>query len=77
MASGGFGTDGQLAIKTDVAVDFIGDKLGVPASVRNTQAERAVLMEEMQAQQATMAVAQAQAMQAGAMPPDAMAQGAM
>jgi hypothetical protein len=65
-----FGTDGQLAIKMDAAVDFIGDKLGVPAAVRNSQAERAVLMEEMQAQQATMAMAQAQAMQAGAMPPE-------
>ena len=70
MNSGGFGTDGQLAIKTDAAVDFIGDKLGVPMAVRNTQAERAVMMEEMQAQQATMAMAQAQAMQAGAMPPE-------
>jgi hypothetical protein len=66
----GFGTDGQLAIKTDAAVDFIGDKLGVPASVRNTAPERAVLMEELQAQQATMAMAQAQAMQQGAMPPE-------
>jgi hypothetical protein len=78
MNSGGFGTDGQLAIKTDVAVDFIGDKLGVPMAVRNTQAERAVMMEEMQAQQATMAMAQAQAMQAGAMPPEgAMPEGVM
>jgi hypothetical protein len=78
MNSGGFGTDGQMAIKTDAAVDFIGDKLGVPMAVRNTQAERAVLMEEMQAQQATMAMAQAQAMQAGAMPPEgAMPEGAM
>jgi hypothetical protein len=72
MNSGGFGTDGQLAIKTDAAVDFIGDKLGVPASVRNTQAERAVLMEELQAQQATMAMAQAQAMQAQANPDAAL-----
>jgi hypothetical protein len=78
MQSGGFGPDGQLAIKTDAAVDFIGDKLGVPMSVRNTAAERAVMMEEMQAEQATMAMAQAQAMQAGAMPPEgAMPEGAM
>ena len=69
MQSGAFGTDGQMAIKTDMAVDYIGDKLGVPAAVRNDKAERAVLMEEMQAQQATMAMAQSQAMQAGAMPP--------
>lgn len=70
MMAGGFGTDGQLAIKTDAAVDYIGDKLGVPASVRNTQAERAVLMEEMQSQQAVMAAAQAQAGQQGGMPPE-------
>lgn len=78
MQSGGFGPDGQLAIKTDAAVDFIGDKLGVPMAVRNTAAERAVMMEEMQAQQATIAMAQAQAMQAGAMPPEgAMPEGVM
>ena len=82
VQSPGFGTDGQLAIKTDAAVDYIGDKLGVPAAVRNDAAERAVLMEEMQAQQAMAAAAQAQMMQQGAMPPDAMAaepmpQGAM
>jgi hypothetical protein len=66
-----FGTDGALAIKADAAVDYIGDKLGVPASVRNTAAERAVIMETMQQQQQEQAIAQAMAMQAqqGAMPP--------
>jgi hypothetical protein len=66
----GFGTDGALAIKTDAVVDYIGDKLGVPAAVRNTAAERAVLMETMQQQQQEAAMAQAMAMQAqaGAMP---------
>jgi hypothetical protein len=64
MSTGAFGTDGQLAIKTDMAVDFIGDKMGVPAAVRNDAAERAVLMEEMQSKQAVMAMAQASAMQA-------------
>ena len=68
----GFGTDGAVAIKTDLVVDYIGDKLGVPASVRNTAAERAVLMEEMQAQQqnalAMQAVAQQQMVAAEGMP---------
>jgi hypothetical protein len=76
MNSGMFGVDGQMAVKTDAAVDYIGDKLGVPAFVRNTAAERAVLMEEMQSQQAVAAAAQAEMMQQGAMPPEAM-QGAM
>lgn len=47
----GFGTDGAVAIKTDMVVDYIGDKLGVPANLRNNAAERAVLMEQMQQQQ--------------------------
>lgn len=40
------GNEGQLAVKTSDALDFIGDKLGVPASVRTTAAERAYLIEE-------------------------------
>jgi hypothetical protein len=74
----GFGTDGALAIKTDAVVDYIGDKLGVPSAVRNTAAERAVLMETMQQQQQEAAMAQAMAMQAqagaapGAPPPEEM-----
>jgi hypothetical protein len=60
------GTDGQLAIKTDILVDYLADKLGVPAAVRNTAAERAVLMEEMKNQQQQQAIAQAMAMQAQA-----------
>jgi len=68
----GFGTDGAVAIKTDMVVDYIGDKLGVPAVLRNTAAERAVLMEEMQAQQqnalAMQAVAQQQMVAAEGMP---------
>jgi hypothetical protein len=59
----GFGTDGAVAIKTDLVVDYIGDKLGVPASLRNTAAERAVLMEEMQAQQQNALAMQAVAQQ--------------
>jgi hypothetical protein len=46
----------------------------VPAAVRNTAAERAVLMETMQQQQQEAAMAQAMAMQAqqGAMAPEGM-----
>jgi hypothetical protein len=58
-----FGPDGQLAIKADAAVDYIGDKLGVPATVRNTAAERAVLMEQAQQQQMQQMAAQTMAMQ--------------
>jgi nucleotide-binding universal stress UspA family protein len=60
------GTDGQLVIKTEILVDYLADKLGVPAAVRNTAAERAVLMEEMRNQQQQQAIAQAMAMQAQA-----------
>jgi hypothetical protein len=66
MMSGQFGPDGQLALKNEVVVDYVADKLGVPAIVRNTIEERAVLMEE----------AQQQAMQAAAMQQAAMQQAA-
>jgi len=59
-----FGTDGALALKNEVLVDYLADKLGVPAAVRNTKEERAVLMEEMQKQQDMAAMAQAQMVQA-------------
>ena len=55
------GNEGQLAVKAGDAIDFIGDKLGVPASVRTTAAERAFLIEEqrklMMEDQAMMAMA--------------------
>ena len=55
------GNEGQLAIRQSDAIDFIGDKLGVPASVRTTAAERAYLIEEqrklMMQDQAMMAMA--------------------
>jgi hypothetical protein len=68
MQSGAFGSDGQVALKNEVAVDYVGDKLGVPAMVRNTAEERAVIKEEAQQQQAMAAMAQAQMMQAGQPP---------
>ena len=61
----GMGPDGQLALKMDRVVDYIADKLGVPYTVRNTAAERAVLMEEAQARQQEMMLAQQAAMGAG------------
>ena len=61
MQSGQFGQDGALAIKTDAAVDYIADKMGVPAAVRNDTTERAVLMEEMQARQEAAMAAQVSA----------------
>lgn len=68
----GFGPDGQLALKTDAAVDYIGDKLGVPSSVRNSREERAVLMEEAQNRQLEAIAMQQAAMQAQAPAPAGM-----
>lgn len=57
----GMGQEGQLAVKTGDLIDFLGDKLGVPSSVRNSAAERGFLMEEQkklqQQDQAMMAMA--------------------
>ncbi len=64
----GFGPDGQLALKTDAAVDYIGDKLGVPSSVRNSREERAVLMEEAQNRQMEAMAMQNAMMQAAGVP---------
>lgn len=63
MMSGQFGPDGQLALKNDVVVDYVADKLGVPAMVRNTAEERAVLMEEAEQQQMQAAAMQQAMMQ--------------
>ena len=55
------GTEGQHAVKQGDLIDFLGDKLGVPSSVRNTAAERAFLMDQQQqmAQQDQMVMAMA------------------
>jgi hypothetical protein len=63
------GPEGQIAVKTGDLIDFLGDKLGVPSSVRNTSAEREFLMEQQrqlqQQDQAMMALAgQQEAVQA-------------
>jgi len=52
------GPEGQLAIKTGDMIDYIADKMGVPASIRTTPMERQQMMQE--AQQMAMAVQQAQ-----------------
>lgn len=72
-----FGGEGAIAIKTDAAIDYIGEKLGVPAAIRNDAAERAVILEEQQAQQAQMLAAQAVAAQAAQGQPAPEQMGAM
>ena len=57
------GPDGQIALKMDALVDYLGDKMGVPMSVRNNRAERAIMMEEANNQQQMAAMAQMQMMQ--------------
>ena len=52
-----------MAVKVGEALDYIGDKLGIPANLRNSVEERGQMMEEM-AQQAA-AVAQAEQAQQG------------
>jgi len=56
--SAGLGMDGQMAVRTASISDYVADKLGVPAELRTTPAERQQMME--QAQQAAMMAAQAQ-----------------
>lgn len=65
------GPEGMVAVKFGETIDFIGDKLGVPAALRNTPAERAFQIEQQQQQQAAaqmqaMQMAQAQQPPAGA-----------
>ena len=55
------GNEGALAIKMGDLIDYLGDKLGVPAALRTSAAERAYLIEEQrklaQQDQAMMAMA--------------------
>jgi hypothetical protein len=55
------GNEGALAVKTGDLIDYLGDKLGVPAALRTSASERAYLMEEQrklaQQDQAMMAMA--------------------
>jgi hypothetical protein len=60
------GNEGQLAVKVGDLIDYLGDKFGVPASIRTTAAERAFLIEQqremMRQDQAMMAMAGQQQM---------------
>jgi hypothetical protein len=59
------GIEGQVAIKFGEMIDYLGDKLGVPAAVRNSAAERTFLLEQKAEQQAQqMAMQQAMMQQA-------------
>lgn len=55
------GNEGALAVKMGDLIDYLGEKLGVPASLRTTAAERAYLIEQQrelaQQDQAMMAMA--------------------
>jgi hypothetical protein len=49
------GPEGQLAVKTDVLLDYIADKMAVPQAVRNSPAERDMMKQEMAQQAQAMA----------------------
>ena len=72
----GMGPEGQLAVKTGDMIDYVADKMGIPASIRTTPLEREQMMAE--AQQMAMAVQQAQMQGASPMQSAEMAaEGAM
>jgi hypothetical protein len=60
------GPEGSVAIKMGDMIDYLGDKLGVPASLRNDSAERAFLIEQQAQQQAQGMAMQAMAAQQAA-----------
>jgi hypothetical protein len=43
------GNEGALAVRTGDLIDYLGDKLGVPASLRTSAAERAYIIEQQRA----------------------------
>jgi hypothetical protein len=57
------GPEGTVAVKFGDMIDYLGEKLGVPAALRNDAAERAFLLEERQAQQTQAMAAQMQMQQ--------------
>jgi hypothetical protein len=60
------GPEGMVAVKFGDTIDYLGEKLGVPASLRNTAAERAFQLEQQQRQQVEAQAAQMQMAQADA-----------
>ena len=69
-----FGPEGQVALNESKAIDFVGDRMGVPAEIRRNETERAEKVEELQAQIAAAAKAagQAQAQESAAKQPATM-----
>ena len=67
------GAEGTVAVKFGDMIDFLGDKLGVPAAVRNSAPERAFMLEQQQQQAAMQQAAMMQAQAAGAAPEGAAA----
>jgi len=61
------GPEGQMAIKAGAAVDYIADKLGVPAALRAGPEERAAMMQQMQQMAMQAQAAQQPATQAEVM----------
>jgi len=64
----GMGPEGQMALKSGAAMDYIAEKLGVPSALRTTQAER-----DQMAQQAVQMAQMAQQAAPEAAAPEAMA----
>ena len=54
------GAEGAVAVKYGDMIDYLGEKLGVPAALRNSAAERAFMIEQQQQQQAQQMAMQAQ-----------------
>jgi len=54
------GAEGTVAVKTTELIDYLGDKLGVPAAVRNSPEERIVLIEERAAKEQAQMLAMQQ-----------------
>jgi hypothetical protein len=63
------GAEGQVAVKFGEMIDYLGDKLGVPAALRNSAAERVFAIEQQQAQDAQAMAAQMAMQQQGMAPP--------
>jgi hypothetical protein len=65
------GPEGQLAVKTGEMIDYLADKMGVPASIRTTPMERQQMMmeaQQMMMMQQQMMAQQQMAQQQGAAP---------
>jgi len=61
-----FGPAGQMAINQDEALDFIADRLGVPARVMNSEEDKQEIMAEMQEQQQQQMMQEQMAAEQGA-----------